>query len=106
MSIITGYMPHTITLRRHDGTYDDYEQPNVIDEVISCRFEDRMDRVINSIGREVISEGRFFTETLVTVEDLVVRNGRDYPVLRVETMFELDGAFSHYECYVGRTSGT
>ena len=99
MSLITGYMPHTATLSQSGGI-NDYGEPITTDTDISCRFEPNNQLISDASGREIMSQAMVFTETEVKLQDSLTFESQKFPVKRVDKMYELSGAFSHYEVYL------
>lgn len=67
---------------------------------IPVRWEDTRKLVRNAQGKEVISEATVICIADVNTDDLLTYNLRDYPVITVSDLPDLDGEVLFREVYV------
>ena len=90
------YVNQDITLKKQTSV-NEYNEPIFTTSTIKSRFEYDRTLVRNDKGEEIVSEASLFTTTLLTTEDIISYNGKDFPVISVAYIVGLDGNLSHYE---------
>jgi hypothetical protein len=90
------YLNQNITLKI-ETSVNEYNEPVFTLSTIKARFEYDRTMVKNKEGEEVVSEAKLFTLTPVKVDDVINYDGKDYPIISVANMVNLEGELSHYE---------
>ncbi|MCR4398937.1 MAG: hypothetical protein NUV93_08245 [Firmicutes bacterium] len=67
---------------------------------VRVRWEPRLRLVRNTQGEEVVSEARVFCLEPVRPGDVLNYDGRDWPVIAVSEVVDLDGALQYREAAV------
>ena len=96
--MIGAYLQQTAMLRRPTGLAADGSRTYTSTSIL-CRFEPRTRLITNQKGEQVTSSARLFTVEEVRIGDLIVHNGREWPVISASEQWTLD-AVSHYEVYL------
>lgn len=94
--MIGDYLAHSVTWRQV-GARDFYGTPTTEDTVIRVRWEGRRALVRASNGEQVVSEAKVYTIHPVAIGDILVRDGKEWPVIRVTEISGLDGELQHRE---------
>ena len=97
--MIQGYLNQIATWKRVVGQ-NMYGEPVTEEKRIKVRWEGKRRLVRNNEGREVVSEARVFCVEPVKPGDLLEYAGREWPVIAVSTVPDLDGKESHREVAV------
>jgi hypothetical protein len=77
-----------------------YAEPQTESKEIKVRWEGKRRLVRDKEGREVVSEARVFCVEPVKPGDILEHGGREWPVIAVSTVPDLDGKESHREAAI------
>jgi hypothetical protein len=102
--MINTYLNQTVTIRKKLGQ-DEYNE--VVDSTyytditVKARFEfgDKITRDTN--GQEIIADATLFTTTELNVDDIVIYDGKEFPVVKVFEHPQLNGINLFYESLLG-----
>lgn len=94
--MVKEYLNQTATLKTTTGRTG-YGKPITSDKTIPCRFEMKRKLVRDRQGNEVVSEATMYCIEPVKPDDRVVYNGREYIVISVLEVVDLDGNIVYYE---------
>ena len=97
--MIKGYLNQTALWHYVTGI-NEYGEPSTSSKSIKVRWEGKRRLVRNNEGREVVSEARVFCVEPVKPGDLLEYAGREWPVIAVSTVPDLDGKEAHREVAV------
>jgi hypothetical protein len=90
------YASQHITLKQYQST-DTYNQAIYTSLTIRARFEYKRKQVRDKNGQKVMTEAQCYTATRITTDDVVTYDGRDWPVVFVKDIVNLDGIVAFYE---------
>jgi hypothetical protein len=97
--VIGAYLNQRIGWRRRTGIKDN-GQPLFDDlTAIPARVEYKRRLVRNAKAEEVMSEGFAMTRAAVSVGDVLVWEGREWPVINASAKYGLMGGETHREVY-------
>ena len=88
--MVKDYFNQTIALKTK-GAVNEYNEASYSSSNIAGRFEYKRRLVRNAQGQEVVSEARLFTEASVSEDDVITHDGKDWTVIAVEDIVDLDG---------------
>ncbi len=95
--MLSGYCNQVVGWKSKTGQ-NEYNEPIYASSVsINVRFEYKRRLVRNKQGQEVVSEARVFTEYPLKPDDLITYDSRDWPVISVSNLADLDGQITGYE---------
>ncbi|TCS78780.1 hypothetical protein [Tepidibacillus fermentans] len=94
--MIKDYLNQTATLKTTTG-YNEYGEPVSSTKTIFCRFEMKRKLVRDKQGNQVVSEATMYCIDSIGPDDRVVYNGKEYVVITVSEIVDLDGKITHYE---------
>lgn len=77
--------------------YNEYGEPVTSEKMIPCRFEMRRKLVRDKTGNQVVSEATMYCIEPVNPEDRIVYNSKEYIVITVSEIVDLDGNIVYYE---------
>ena len=97
--MIEGYLNQRAVWKRVTGL-NEYGEPVTKQKTIKVRWEGKRRLVRDNEGREVVSEARVFCKVAIKPGDLLEYNGREWPVIAVSSVPDLDGNESHKEVAV------
>ncbi len=97
--MIKGYLNQTAIWHYVTGQ-NEYGEPSTSSKSIKVRWEGKRRLVRDNEGREVVSEARVFCMGAIKPGDLLEYNGREWPVIAVSSVPDLDGNESHKEVAV------
>jgi len=97
--VIAYYLNQTASLKVRTG-HDGYDPVYANPVTIAVRWESKRSLVRNTQGEQVVSEAKVFTEASINPSDVLTYGGRDWPVITVSDVTDLDGNVSHREVYV------
>jgi hypothetical protein len=97
--MIKGYLNQTAIWHYVTGM-NEYGEPSTSSKSIKVRWEGKRRLVRNNEGREVVSEARVFCVEPVKPGDLLEYAGREWPVIAVSTVPDLDGKEAYREVAV------
>ena len=97
--MIADFLNQTATLKRVVG-YNEYAQPITESEVIKVRWEGKRRLARDKQGQEVVSEARVFCLEEVQPGDIVEYGGKEWPVITVSEVPDLDGNIIYREVAV------
>ena len=100
MGIYTHLYTQKFTLKRVNGT-DENSEPNIVETLVDepCKVEFKNRLILNAQGAQVSSQSKLFTDSEVSVEDIVNYNGKDYTVIQANPLYDLDGITQAYQVY-------
>ena len=98
--MITGYLNQTAIWHYSTGQMNEYGEPEFGSKTIKVRWEGKRRLVRDNEGREVVSEARVFCTEAVKPGDILEHGGREWPVIAVSVIPDLNGKESHRECAV------
>lgn len=90
------YLTDTAVLRRVTGM-NEFGEPITESLMIKVRWEGKRRLVRDKQGKEVVSEARVFCLDDVQPGDILVYGGREWPVIAVSTITDLDGNLVYQE---------
>lgn len=94
--MIKDYLNQTATLKT-TISYNEYGEPVASEKVISCRFEMKRKLVRDKQGNEVVSEATMYCIEPISPDDRIVYNNKEYIVIAVSEIVDLDGNIVYYE---------
>lgn len=94
--MIADYLNQAATWKRMTGQ-NEYGEPITESKVIQVRWEGKRRLVRDNQGEEVVSEARFFCLEEVQPGDIVTYGNRDWPVITVSEVLDLDGNLVYRE---------
>ena len=97
--MIQDYLNQTATWKRVIGQ-NMYGEPDFDTKEIKVRWEGKRRLVRDNEGREVVSEARVFCVEPVKPGDLLEYAGREWPVIAVSTVPDLDGKEAYREAAI------
>ena len=97
--MIQDYLNQTATWKRVIGQ-NMYGEPETEEKEIKVRWEGKRRLVRDNEGREVVSEARVFCVEPVKPGDLLEYAGREWPVIAVSTVPDLDGKEAYREAAI------
>ena len=97
--MIKDYLNQTATWHYVTGK-NSYGEPTFSSKSIKVRWEGKRRLVRDNQGREVVSEARVFCMEPVKPGDILEHGGREWPVIAVSTVPDLDGKESHREAAI------
>ena len=97
--MIQDYLNQTATWKRVVGQ-NMYGEPETEEKRIKVRWEGKRRLVRDNEGQEVVSEARVFCIEPVQPGDLLEYAGREWPVIAVSTVPDLDGKEAYREVAV------
>ena len=68
--------------------------------IINCRVENAPKRLLNDLGREVVSKARIFTEAQVCAGDFLVLDSARCEVISAAEILDIWGKYEHTEVRV------
>jgi hypothetical protein len=93
--MIRAYLNQSVTWK-HVASLNTYNEPTYSSTTIKARKEGVNKLINNQTGQVAVSSTRIFTESAISVNDLI----DDRQVLRVDAVVGVNGAISHYEVYL------
>lgn len=81
-------------------TVSKYNEPTYTSSTIKARFQYKRRMITTKNGQNIVSEAQLYTTSLIKEDDLITYDGKDWPIVVVETIVGLNGATSHYEAYI------
>jgi hypothetical protein len=97
--MIKDYLNQTATWHYVTGI-NEYGEPQTSSKTIKVRWEGKRRLVRDNEGREVVSEARVFCIEPVKPGDKLEYAGREWPVIVVSTVPDLNGKEAHREVAV------
>ena len=97
--IMDDYLNQSATIRSKTGT-NAFGEPVFTDVPIKCRWEANQKLLRDTQGQQVVSVGRVFTNVAVKPTDLLNDGSRDWVVISVADMPDLDGITQYWEVNV------
>jgi len=97
--MIDNYLNQTTTLKTTTGI-NEYGESITTSSTINIRWEGKRKIVRNSQGKEVISEATIYTQAVVLPNDIVTWYSRDWTVLAVSDITDLEGDIQFREVNV------
>lgn len=94
--MIKEYLNQTATLRT-TVSYNEYGEPVPSEKTISCRFEMKRKLVRDRQGNQVVSEATMYCIEPINPDDRIVYNNKEYIVIAVSEIVDLDGNIVYYE---------
>ncbi|SMB97782.1 hypothetical protein SAMN00808754_1943 [Thermanaeromonas toyohensis ToBE] len=94
--MIADYLNQTATWKRTVGL-NEYGEPITTSQTIKVRWEGKRRLVRDRQGQEVVSEARFFCLEEVQPGDIVEYGGREWPIIAVTEIPDLDGNIIYRE---------
>lgn len=94
--MIADYLNQTATLKKVTG-YNEFAEPITESKVIQVRWEGKRRLVRDNQGQEVVSEARFFCLEEVQPGDIIEYGGKEWPVITVSEVPDLDGRVIYRE---------
>lgn len=91
------YANQSVTWKAKSSINDSNETTYAADATIYGRFEYKRRLVRGKTGEEVLSEARFFTESAVKPDDVIVFDSISWPVIATANQPDLDGMVLFYE---------
>lgn len=67
---------------------------------VAVRWEDSIQIIKNKEGEEVVSNAKIFTLTPMKIDDILVYNEIEWPIIKVASIPGMDGSIHHWEVYV------
>ena len=98
--MISDYLNQTTTLKTNTGNYDNYGKPVLTPSIINLRWENKRRLVRNSQGKEIISEAVIFTKSEMKPSDFLVWQNRDWEIISVSDITDIEGDIQFYEVSV------
>lgn len=95
--MIDMYTNQTAVLKVKTGVNDANEAAYAPDVSITCRIESTTKMIRNKLGQEVLSVTTIFTKTPVKVDDVIITNIMEFPVISVSENAGLNGQVEFYE---------
>jgi hypothetical protein len=94
--MIGNYANQSVTLKSV-SSIDEYGQATYATPTIAARYEYSRKIVKDGNGKDVISEARCFTATAVKPDDVITFDGKDWIVISVSNIYNLEGVLKWYE---------
>ena len=94
--MLKNYTNQALT-RKSQTAIDEYGSPTYSSTTIQGRFEYKRKMIRNRDGREVLSQARIFTESAIRPGDVITFDSRDFPIIDVFNVYDLDGNLLFYE---------
>ena len=98
--MIKDYLNQTAIWHYTTGQMNEYGEPSTSSKTIKVRWEGKRRLVRDNQGQEVVSEARVFCIDPVKPGDRLEYGGREWPVIAVSTVPDLDGKESHREAAI------
>lgn len=98
--MIKDYLNQTAIWHYTTGQMNEYGEPETGSKEIRVRWEGKRRLVRDNEGQEVVSEARVFCIEPVQPGDLLEYAGREWPVIAVSTVPDLDGKEAYREVAV------
>lgn len=94
--MISDYLNQSATLKKVTG-YNEFAEPITTSQTIKVRWESKRRLVRDKQGQEVISEARFFCLEDVQPGDVIEYGGKEWTVITVSEVPDLDGNIVYRE---------
>lgn len=94
--IIKEYLNQIATLQT-TTSYNEYGEPIANEKIIPCRFEMKRKLVRDRQGNQVVSETTMYCIEPINPDDRIVYNNKEYIVIAVSEIVDLDGNIVYYE---------
>ena len=94
--MIGDYCNQTISVKIK-GEPNENNEAVYTNSTIQGRFEYKRRIVRDKQGQEVVSEAKLFTETSLKTDDIVIYDNKEWSVMFVMNMTDLDGDIVGYE---------
>lgn len=94
--MIEQYLNQTATWKQATGL-NEYGEPIITSQTIKVRWEGKRRLVRDKQGQEVVSEARVFCLEPVQPGDILMYNGKEWPVIAVSEIPDLDGNIIYRE---------
>lgn len=88
--MIADYLNQSVVWKKATGT-NEFGEPVTASRTINVRYESKRKMVRDRTGQEVVSEARFFCLEDLRAGDLIEQAGRDWPIIAVTEVIDLDG---------------
>lgn len=93
--MIESYMNQNL-IWKHSVSVNEYNESTYSVMTIKGRKETGLKLVKNKLGEDVLSSSRVFTQTAVSIDDLI----DDSEVINLETLIDIDGTTGFYTVYL------
>lgn len=94
--MLTAYNNQSITLKTRSSV-NNYNEPTYSSSTIKGRFEYNKQLIRDVNSENIMSQAILYTESTVSVGDVITHDNRDWIVVDVRSNANLDGAIEFYE---------